>query len=191
MRKNDRRSFTPLFSVRLILRTWTHWRHAELPAESLRWRQWENEREKKKPLPPPLAVIINRRWLRLKFPFLSDSPRAHAEGSAPLCAAAATETGTPGELVLCGRVVREVEKRLNIIQEKKKKKLPQGERIKGRNQYHVIAGFLGCSFSHVRPEVKSTRVTFYRCYVSMLTSDLSLWSQKCSGAHRGQQQTID
>lgn len=60
-----------------------------------------NEREKKK-LPPPLVVIINQCWLRLKFPGLSDSLRAHTEGSSPLCIKAAMETSTPGELVLCG-----------------------------------------------------------------------------------------
>lgn len=35
-----------------------------------------------KPLSPPLVVIINQHWLRLKFPLLSASPRAHVEGLA-------------------------------------------------------------------------------------------------------------
>lgn len=57
----------------------------EFPTDECVWggdRDPEGIGETGEPLSPPLVVIINQHWLRLKFPLLSDSPRAHDEGLA-------------------------------------------------------------------------------------------------------------
>lgn len=141
VRENDRGSFTPLFSVWLILSTRTHWRHTELPTVSLRWRRrsggdWEDGVGET--LPPPLVVIINQHWLRLKFPRLIRLPTGPRWRISP-----AVQVGNgderAGRARLCWRAVAEREH----VKKKKYINIKCRLKVNNRKDYPQTAGFLG------------------------------------------------